>query len=66
MTHLKTCQHLLSGGHVSLVYVSVHKGHLNHPTGKAAQNLYSRRGDRLSCFFLDINNNNNNYHSLGI
>lgn len=49
-----------------MVYVSVHKGYLNHPAGKEAQDLYGKCGDRLSCLFLVIINNNNNYHSVGI
>ena len=49
-----------------MVYVSVHKGNLNHPAGKAAQDLYGKCGDRLHCLFLVIINNSNNYHSLDI
>ena len=37
-----------------MVYVSVHKGYLNHPAGKEAQDLYGKCGDRLSCLFLVI------------
>lgn len=33
---------------------------------ESGQNLYSGRGDRLRCVFLDINNNNYYCSSLGI